>query len=504
MSGTVIRRIVIVGGGTAGWMAAAALAALVKRPDLSIRLVESEEIGTVGVGEATIPHIRSFNQRLGLDEDVFMARTQATFKLGIEFRDWGRLGDSYIHPFGAYGRSIDRVGFHHHWLRLRRSGAAADIHDYSLPVVAARMGRFTRPETDPRSLLSTFSYAFQFDAGLYAAYLREYAEARGVVRTEGRVTEVEQHPDSGHIRAVTLDRGDRIEGDLFIDCSGFRGLLIEGALKAGYEDWTQWLPCDRAVAVPCDTVEASIPYTRATALEAGWSWRIPLQHRVGNGYVYSSAFLSDDQAVERLMGRLEGPARAEPRMLRFTTGRRRRQWLGNCVAIGLSSGFLEPLESTSIHLIQAAITNLVELFPDTGFDPADADEFNRVMDLEYDRIRDFLVLHYNATQRDDTPFWDHCRTMAVPDSLAEKMALFRERGVVARYRDGLFLEPSWLAVYFGQRMEPDAWDPLSDRAPDAALADTLETLRTSIQRAAAAMPSHEAFVRACCAAGGHA
>lgn len=504
MATTEISRIVIVGGGTAGWMTAAALAALVRRPGLTIQLVESEAIGTVGVGEATIPHIRAFNQRLGLNEDTFMARTQATFKLGIEFRDWGRLGDSYIHPFGAYGRSIDRVAFHHHWLRLRRAGAAADIHDYSLPVVAARLGRFSRPDTDPRSVMSTFSYAFQFDAGLYAAYLREYSESRGVVRTEGQVTRVEQDPDSGHIRAIELNRGDRIEGDLFIDCSGFRGLLIEGALKAGYEDWTRWLPCNRAVAVPCDTVEPSIPYTRATALEAGWSWRIPLQHRVGNGYVYSSAFLSDDKAVERLMGRLEGPARAEPRLLRFTTGRRRRQWLGNCVAIGLSSGFLEPLESTSIHLIQAAITNLVELFPDTGFDPADADEFNRVMDLEYDRIRDFLVLHYSATERDDTPFWDHCRTMAVPDSLAERMALFRERGVVARYRDGLFLEPSWLAVYFGQRIEPDAWDPLSDRAPDGPLADTLETLRASIQRAAAAMPSHEAFVRACCAAGAHA
>ncbi|WGM48325.1 Flavin-dependent tryptophan halogenase PrnA [Brevundimonas sp. NIBR10] len=500
MSGARIRKIVIVGGGTAGWMTAAALSTLLNRSGLSIRLVESEEIGTVGVGEATIPHIRSFNQRLGLDEDEFMARTQATFKLGIEFRDWGRLGDSYIHPFGAYGRSIERVGFHHHWLRLRRAGAAADIHDYSLPVVAARMGRFMRPETDPRSLLSTFSYAFQFDAGLYAAYLRQHSEARGVVRREGRVVDVELDPDNGHIRSVVLTSGERLEGDLFIDCSGFRGLLIEGALKAGYEDWTRWLPCDRAVAVPCDTVEASTPYTRATALEAGWSWRIPLQHRVGNGYVYSSAFLSDEAAVERVMGRLEGPARAEPRMLRFTTGRRRRQWMHNCVAIGLSSGFLEPLESTSIHLIQAAVTNLIELFPDADHDPADADEFNRIMELEYDRIRDFLVLHYNATERDDTPFWNHCRTMEVPDSLAEKVALFKERGVVARYRDGLFLEPSWLAVYFGQRIEPDAYDALSDRAPEAALAEALETLRTSVQRAAAAMPSHEAFVKACCAA----
>jgi tryptophan halogenase len=504
MAATRIERIVIVGGGTAGWMTAAALATLLRVPGLRIDLVESEEIGTVGVGEATIPHIRSFNTRLGLDEDAFMARTQATFKLGIEFRDWARLGDSYIHPFGAYGRTIDRVGFHQHWLRLRRAGAAADLPDYCLPIMAARMGRFMRPETDPRSLLSTFSYAFQFDAGLYAAYLREHAEARGVRRTEGKVVDVELDPDNGHVRAVTLDRGDRLEGDLFIDCSGFRGLLIEGALKAGYEDWTQWLPNDRAVAVPCDTVETSTPYTRATALEAGWSWRIPLQHRVGNGYVYSSAFLSDDAAAERALGMLEGPARAEPRLLRFKAGCRRRQWMRNCVAIGLASGFMEPLESTSIHLIQLAITNLVELFPDAGFDPADADEFNRVMEMEYERIRDFLVLHYKATERDDTPFWNHCRTMAVPDSLSEKMALFKERGVVARYRDGLFLEPSWLAICFGQRLEPDAHDPLSDRAPPGPLAETLETLRTAIRREVEAMPMHDAFVRAHCSADGRA
>ena len=499
-----IGRIVIVGGGTAGWMAAAVISKNLAPDYAQIDLIESAEIGTVGVGEATIPPILTLNRQIGIDENEFVRATQATFKLGIEFCDWGRLGDSYIHPFGAYGRSMDRVGFHHHWLRLRRAGLAADIHDYSLPVVASRLGRFDRPSTDPRSLLSTFSYAFQFDAGLYAAYLREHAEARGVVRTEGKVANVELNPENGHVGAVVLERGERLEGDLFIDCSGFRGLLIEGALNAGYDDWTQWLPCDRAVAVPCDTVEASTPYTRATALEAGWSWRIPLQHRVGNGYVYSSAFLSDDAAVERVLGRLEGPARAEPRLLRFTTGKRRRQWMRNCVAIGLSSGFLEPLESTSIHLIQAAITNLVELFPGTGFDPADADEFNRIMQLEYDRIRDFLVLHYNATERDDTPFWDHCRTMTVPDSLAEKMALFRERGVVARYRDGLFLEPSWLAVYFGQRIQPDAYDPLSDRVPQAALAEAMEAMRAAIQSDVAGMPSHDAFVRACCAAGGRA
>ena len=498
-SSQAIRRIVIVGGGTAGWMTAAALATLLKNQQLTIHLVESEAIGTVGVGEATIPHIRNFNAKLGLDEDVFMARTQATFKLGIEFRDWGRIGDSYIHPFGAYGRPVNRVAFHHHWLRLRRAGAAGPIDDYSLPIAAARKGRFARPDADPRSLLSTFSYAFQFDASLYAAYLRDHAEQRGVTRIEGKVVDVSLDGETGHVAAITLDSGLRLEADLFIDCSGFRGLLIEDALKTGYEDWTHWLPCDRAVAVPCERTEAATPYTRATALEAGWAWRIPLQHRVGNGYVYSSGFISDQAAADRVVGQLEGSAIADPRFLRFTTGRRKRQWVGNCVAIGLSSGFLEPLESTSIHLIQVAITNLVELFPDRGWDPADADEYNRVMDLEYERIRDFLVLHYNATERTDTPFWDHCRTMAVPDSLAQKMDLFRERGVVAKYRDGLFLEPSWLAVYLGQRIEPERYDPLSDRIGADALAAPMDDLRRAIDQATDTMPAHDAFVRGCCA-----
>jgi len=500
MSEQAVRSIVIVGGGTAGWMTAAAMAAMLKDQNLSITLIESEAIGTVGVGEATIPHIRNFNARIGLDENEFMARTQATFKLGIEFRDWARLGDSYIHPFGAYGRPVERIGFHHHWLRLRRQGAAADIDAYSLPVVAARLGRFQKPDADPSSLLSTFSYAFQFDAGLYAAFLRSHSEARGVVRREGKINRVVADQQTQRIESVVLESGETVEGDLFIDCSGFRGLLIGEALGTGYEDWREWLPCNRAVAVPCDTVEKSTPYTRATALESGWAWRIPLQHRVGNGYVYSSDHITDEAAAERVVGQLEGPARADPRFLRFTTGRRHRQWVGNCVAIGLSSGFLEPLESTSIHLIQVAITNLIELFPERSFDPADAAEFNRVMDIEYERIRDFLVLHYKATERDDTPFWNHCRTMAVPDSLAEKMELFRERGVVAKYRDGLFLEPSWLAVYFGQRIEPDTYDPLGDRLPTEALGQSMEALRVAVDRAARSMPGHDDFVSRYCAA----
>ncbi|MDB5454895.1 MAG: tryptophan halogenase [Caulobacter sp.] len=500
MADRAIRTIVIVGGGTAGWMTAAGLAAKLRDLPIDIRLVESSEIGTVGVGEATVPHIRHFNASLGLDEADFMRKTQATYKLGIEFRNWGRVGDSYIHPFGAYGATIGGVGFHHHWLRARQGGDPTPLEAYSLPIRAARLGRFAPPSPDPRSLASTFSYAYQFDAGLYAAYLRAYAEARGVVRTEGKVADVILRGEDGFIEAITLESGERIAGDLFVDCSGFRGLLIEQALKTGYEDWTRWLPCDRAAAVPCETVEPSIPYTRATAFDAGWRWRIPLQHRVGNGYVYCSEHISDDEAAGKLLADLEGPALAEPRFLRFVTGRRKKQWSRNCVAIGLSSGFLEPLESTSIHLIQVAITTLLELFPDRDCAQADQDEYNRVMDLEFERIRDFLVLHYHATERTDTPFWAARRAMPIPDSLAYKMDLFRDRGVVVKYKDGFFLEPSWLAVYLGQNVVPLAYDPVSDTVPDAALAQRLAAMRQTIDKTALAMPTHADWIARFCAA----
>jgi tryptophan halogenase len=490
---------VIVGGGTAGWMTAAALAWGL-RGRVAVRLIESSEIGTVGVGEATIPHIRSFNQRLGLDERDFLARTRATFKLGIEFRGWGRAGDSYIHPFGAYGSAIGGVAFHHHWLRRRLAGDATPIDDYSLPIVAASLNRFSPPVADHRSLLSTYSYAYQFDAGLYAAYLREYAERRGVVRTEGRIVHVEAAPDDEVIRAVTLADGQVIPGDLFIDCSGFRGLLIEQTLRAGYEDWSHWLPCDSAVAVPCETAGAWTPYTRATADAYGWRWRIPLQHRVGNGYVFCSRFLEADAATEVLMRNLEGPPLAEPRLLRFATGKRRRQWIGNCVAIGLASGFLEPLESTSIHLIQLAITHLLELFPDGSQDPLAAAEFNRVMSLEYERVRDFLILHYHATERADTAFWNHCRTMQVPESLSYAMELFRERGTLVNYREGCFLEPSWIAVYLGQRIVPRRYDPLADALPAERLIGLLQSLRRGVHDAARSMPDHRAFIERYCLA----
>jgi tryptophan 7-halogenase len=499
MSYEPIKTIVIVGGGTAGWMTAAALACKL-RGQYTIRLIESAEIGIVGVGEATVPHIRYFNRTLGLDEADFMRKTQATFKLGIQFVNWGRIGDAYIHPFGAFGRTIEGIGFHHYWLRQLLGGETTDLADYSLPVTAARLGKFTLPVEDPSSVLSTFSYAFQFDANLYGPYLRTYAMQRGVTRTEGKIVDVHLRSEDGFIETVLLESGERVPGDLFIDCSGFRGLLIEQSLKTGYEDWTHWLPCDRAVAAPCETRERSVAYTRSTAREAGWQWRIPLQHRVGNGYVFSSRFISETDATATLLANLEGPALAEPRVLHFTTGKRKRTWNRNCVAIGLAGGFLEPLESTSIHLIQLAITYLLEMFPDRSFDPAGIDEYNRIMDLEFERIRDFIILHYHATERNDSPLWDYCRTMSIPDSLEYKVNLFRDRGHVVKYKDGFFLEPSWLAVYLGQRVVPQRYDPLADTIDAENLRRVLDNIRKTVRRAVDGLPTHGEFIQKYCPA----
>ncbi len=496
-----IERILVVGGGSAGWMTAAALANRLAGLPIAIELVESAEIGTVGVGEATLPHIRFFNAALGIDEAEFMRRTKATFKLGIEFRNWGRIGDSYIHPFGAFGTDLGGVPFHQHWLRMRAAGEIPPLENYSLPIQAARHNRFAHPADDPASLYSTFSYAYQFDASLYGRFLRDYAEQRGVTRTEGRIVDVELRPEDGFVSSLTLADGRRLEADLFVDCSGFRGVLIEQALKAGYEEWTHWLPCDRAIAMPCVGTGPLTPYTRATARESGWIWRIPLQHRVGNGHVYSSAFVADDEAESALLAQLEGEPLAEPNRLRFTTGKRRLQWARNCVAIGLAAGFLEPLESTSIHLIQLAIGHLIDLLPDRGWDPLDAEEFNRVMALEYERVRDFLILHYCATERDDTPFWNQCRTMALPDSLHYKMELFRERGYVVNYREGMFLEPSWIAVYLGQNVLPRGFDPLSEALPAPRLHADMSRIGEACRAAAERMPTHEQFLRAIGAAG---
>jgi tryptophan halogenase len=498
--------LVIVGGGTAGWMTAAAFAAVLPAAKRRIRLVESSEIGIVGVGEATLPHIRFFNKRIGIDERELMAKTQATFKLGIEFVDWGRIGDSYIHPFGAYGVPLAGVPFHHYWLRQLAAGINVPIEDYSLPIVASRMNRFALPAEDSASVASTFGYAFQFDASLYARYLRGFAEARGVERTDAKVVDVKLRGEDGFIESVKLDSGAEIAADLFIDCSGFRGLLIEQALRTGYDDWTHWLPCDRAVAMPCENEGLLTPYTRATAREAGWQWRIPLQHRTGNGYVYGSSFISDDEAATKLVGRLAGKALADPRFLRFTAGRRRKTWNRNVVAIGLAGGFLEPLESTSIYLIQIAITTLLDYLTEkTGngpatFDPRIVDAYNRWIEMEYDRVRDFLILHYHATERDDAPIWNYCRTMKIPESLSHKMELFRRRARVITYKDGLFLEPSWLAVYLGQRIMPAGHDPLADAVPAAAVEQKLRDMRSKIQAAVMNMPLHEDFLGTYCPA----
>ena len=492
-------RIVVVGGGTAGWMTAAALTRLMPGR-CTVRLVESEAIGIVGVGEATLPHIRAFNERLGIDEAEFMARTRATFKLGIEFRDWGRIGDSYVHPFGTFGRGRGAIDFHHYWARLANQGIDLPPLDrFSYACTMAREGKFDHPPEDRRQLAGTFGYAYQFDAVMFAPYLRSLAEEMGAVRTEGIVTAVERDGESGDIAAITLQSGERIEGDLFIDCSGFRSLLVGEAMAEPFEDWSRWLPTDRAVAMPCRTRTAVTPYTSAIAMPAGWRWRIPLQHRTGNGYIYASDFVSGDDAQAALEAAVEGEPIATPRVLKFKAGRRRRSWVGNCIAIGLASGFLEPLESTSIYLVQQAITALIELFPDRRVSASDRDEFNRVIDLEYDRIRDFLILHYHATTRDDSPFWNYVRTMPIPDSLSAKMDLWRRRARVVKYREGVFLDASWVAVYLGQGILPEGWDPRADTVSGDELMRTLDALRREIAGDVVGRPDHRAFIDRYCA-----
>ena len=490
--------IVIVGGGTAGWMAAAALARFLG-PQARIRLIESDEIGTVGVGEATIPQIKLFNQGLGLNEPEFVRATQGSFKLGIQFVGWGAADSRYIHAFGNVGQPLGLVPFHHYWLRHRTEGGTTSLWDYSTGAQAAAANRFQPPADQPGRTPAGHDYAFHFDAGLYAAHLRRHAEAWGVVRHKGRIAEVRLRGEDGFVEGVTLADGTRIDGDLFIDCSGFQGLVIEQALGAGYEDWSRWLPCDRALAVPCERVTPLTPFTRATAREAGWQWRIPLQHRTGNGLVYCSAFMDDERAADLLLGGLDGDALADPRPLRFTTGKRRAMWVKNCVALGLAAGFMEPLESTSIHLIQAGIARLLSLFPAAGFDPADTAEFNRQSDFEWRAIRDFLVLHYHANTRDE-PFWRECAAMAVPDGLAARLELFRANGRLFREHEELFTELGWLQVLIGQGVMPRGYHPLADTLPAAELARFLDAMRRHSADQAAALPDHAQFIARHCAA----
>ncbi len=478
-------------------MAAAAISCAYPPDKVQVQLIESDEIGTVGVGEATIPHIRAFNAQLGIDERDFMRHTGSTFKLGIEFRDWNKLGDSYIHPFGDYGHPFRGIKFHQIWNTFRGVTEFADIEDFSVAITAARRGKFALPHPDPLSALSTFSYAYHFDASLYGAYLRKYAEAKGVIRREGMVVDVSLRGEDGYIEHVTLKNGDVVAADFFVDCSGFRGLLIEQALGTGYETWSHWLPCDRAIAVTCKN-RGEYGATRATAHASGWQWRIPLQHRVGNGHVYASDFITDEQACQTLLQNLESSPLTDPRYLRFTTGRRRKSWNRNCVAIGLSGGFLEPLESTSIHLIQVAITNFVGLFPRKKVDQTDIDEYNRLIELEFERVRDFLILHYHATSRRDSDFWNYCGTMSIPDSLSYKIEQFRKRGHVVRYRDGLFLENSWLAVYFGQGIFPERRDPQIDLLDAGDVRKKLAGLKALVSDAVSSLPTHNAFVAQYC------
>lgn len=495
-----LKRILIVGGGSAGWMAAALMSKLFAGR-FELTLIESEQIGTIGVGEATIPAIKKYNELLGFDENEFMRKTQGSFKLGIQFVDWGRLGESYIHGFGVIGRELEWLRTHQYWLKLRQMGQAGDLADLSINTAAALENKFMR--ADPRmkdSPLGHIAHAFHFDASLYARYLRGLAEGRGVVRREGKVVDVTLDGEDGFVRSVALDDGAVVEADLFIDCSGFRGLITEQALKTGYETWTHWLPCDRAMAVPCARVEPFTPYTRATARTAGWQWRIPLQHRTGNGHVYSSQYIDEDDAERILLSNLDGEQLAEPNRIRFVTGKRKKIWNKNCVAIGLASGFLEPLESTSIHLIQSAIIRLIRLLPDGGFDPAGVDEFNRQSDFEYERIRDFIILHYKATERDDTPFWRYCRDMDLPDTLQRKIDLWMANGRIFREDDELFAEESWIQVFLGQGMIPRGYDPLVDIKTETEVVDFVGNIETTIRKCVAVMPDHSAFVAKVCAA----
>ena len=500
MTHSLVKRVVILGGGTAGWLAAAMLAKTWGR-SLELVLVESEEIGTVGVGEATIPPLTKLMQYLGIDENQLLSRIQGTFKLGIEFVDWYEVGQSYIHAFGNVGQPLGILQFYQYWLRQKQRGVdVLPLGDYSLAALAARANRFARLDRIPDTNLDGLDYAFHFDASLLAQFLRIGCENSGVIRREGKVAGVNLRSDDGFIESLTLSDGQIIAGDLFIDCSGFGGVLIEGALKAGYETWTHWLPCDRAIAVPSASGPALRPYTQAIAHTAGWQWRIPLQHRTGNGHVFSSAFMSAEEAQDILMANLEGAALADPRELRFTTGRRKRSWVKNCLALGLASGFMEPLESTSIHLVQSGMTRFLRFFPDMGFSPIEIDEYNRLTANEYERIRDFLILHYKATKRDDSDFWRTCRDMSIPDSLAHKLDYFREHGRLLIEDDDIFKDSNWSQVLIGQGILPASCSPLTDTVEEKALADFMVNLRTIYQRTVSSLPEHAAYVASTCAA----
>lgn len=490
-----IKEIVIVGGGTAGWMVASALSILLRDPSVRIRLIESEEIGTVGVGEATIPHIRYFNQLLGLNENDFLKKTNATFKLGIEFVNWGQIGDRYFHSFSPYGYNMDGIHFHHFWLRHAMHGDVPHADEYNLQTLASRENKFAHPQPQVRgSPLASVEYAYQFDASLYAKYMRGVAESRGVQRIEGKVINVNQRAEDGFVESVDLESGETVGGELFIDCSGFRGLLIEQTLETGYNDWSHYLPVDRAVAQACESDGPPIPYTRATAHKAGWQWRIPLQNRLGNGHVYCSEHISDDEAYDQLKQGLDGAPISDPKFLRFKTGIRKKVWNKNVVALGLSAGFLEPLESTSIHLIQTAVARLMTNFPDKLFNERDIEYFNQRTLAEFEQVRDFLILHYCATQRNDSPFWDHVRTMELPESLHQRIEIYKENGRLYRHDNELFSEASWFAVFEGQNIRPARYHPIINYLSDEQLDQRMAEIRRATNKCMEAYQDHGQYL----------
>lgn len=503
-----LQHIVIAGGGTAGWMAAVALGKIFSGCGYRISLVESPDIGTVGVGEATIPPLTDFNRMLGLSEVEFMQKTQATFKLGIEFIDWRKLGHSYVHGFGAFGAEARGLPFYNYWLRWQQENPDADIADYSLVVASARANKFLRPDDSNNPLISGIRYAYHLDAGLYAAYLRDHAIRHGVIHYQDDIDHVDLHPDTGFITGLRLRKYGELGGDFFIDCTGFRSLLLGEKLKVPYISWQQWLMCDRAVALPCESAGSILPYTQARAHDAGWQWRIPLQHRTGNGLVYSSALLSDDMAAERLLQRVDGTTLAAPRFLHFIPGRREKTWEKNCVAMGLAGGFIEPLESTSIHFIQAAITRLTQLFPARSLSGPDAnyddlrDKFNHEAKNEIEEVRDFIILHYVATERNDSEFWRSCSALKLPDSLVNKINLFRNDGRVRMEHRDIFTEASWLSVLLGQGVHAQGYTPMVNRISTDELSHYMAQQKKSMQKVLSGMPTHAEYLMAYLS-GGH-
>jgi tryptophan 7-halogenase len=488
-----IHKVVIAGGGTAGWMAAASLAKLLGKT-LDITLVESEDIGTVGVGEATIPTLLTFHELMKIREPEFLTAVQGTFKLGISFENWRDVGKDYIHSFGWTGQDCWAAGFQHFWLKGRKLGISRDFGEYCKEWVAAKQNRFAVLPSQG------LNYAYHIDAALYAKFLRGIAEQHGAIRQEGKIRRVEEDHETGFLNALVLDSGQRIEGDLFLDCTGFRGLLIEQTLNAGYEDWSHWLPCNSAVAVQTESVSPPMPYTRSIAREAGWQWRIPLRHRVGNGIVFSSKHWSDDEAIDRLLGNIEGKALTEPRVIKFSTGQRRKHWEKNCIAVGLSSGFIEPLESTSIHLIQRSLIRLMQMFPYDGIRQPDIDEFNKQMSFEIENVRDFIILHYHVTDRTDTPFWRRCRTMEIPDTLRHRIELFRQAGRVFKVPTELFGENSWIQVMLGQGLVPEQYHPIVNMMDDEELQLFLTGIHGQVERFVSQLPEHQRFIDHYCKA----